>query len=323
MVIIVIDYIIRDIAMTKNLYNIISISSGKDSTALLLNAIEREVPNLTAVFIDTGNEHPIVYDYINYLSQVTQIPITTIKADFTEEIARRINFITNDWPKNGISDAICQQAIELLKPTNNPFLDMCLWKGMFPSGKRRFCTAELKLYPIYEQVYLPLLDAGNSVEVWQGVRADESYKRAKLPLRDCVGIFENGAEHHNYRPLLHWSVEEVFLQHKKHGIKPNPLYKKGMGRVGCMPCIYCRKNELLQIAMRFPEQIERIVEWEALICKVSKTGKATFFPSRKNRGDGIINVVKWSATKRGSKQIDHDRISEAQTQCHSMYGLCE
>ena len=38
-------------------HNIISFSGGKDSTAMLLLAIERETDNLSAVFADTGNEH--------------------------------------------------------------------------------------------------------------------------------------------------------------------------------------------------------------------------------------------------------------------------
>ncbi|WP_209286280.1 phosphoadenosine phosphosulfate reductase domain-containing protein [Marinobacterium alkalitolerans] len=39
-------------------YNIVSISGGKDSTATLLVALARDVSNLSAVFADTGHEHP-------------------------------------------------------------------------------------------------------------------------------------------------------------------------------------------------------------------------------------------------------------------------
>ncbi len=56
---------------SPNRYNIISVSGGKDSTALLLLAIEMEVPNLRAVFADTGNEHQHKYDYVHYVANAT------------------------------------------------------------------------------------------------------------------------------------------------------------------------------------------------------------------------------------------------------------
>jgi len=66
--------------------------------------------------------------------------------------------------------------------------------------------------------------------------------------------------------------------HDKHGIKPNPLYKQGMGRVGCMPCIHAKKDEILEISKRFPEEIKRVAEWERLVTQVNVLGAgATFF----------------------------------------------
>jgi 3'-phosphoadenosine 5'-phosphosulfate sulfotransferase (PAPS reductase)/FAD synthetase len=49
--------------------NIVSVSGGKDSTALLLLAIERQTENLQAVFADTGHEHQQTYEYVQYLSE--------------------------------------------------------------------------------------------------------------------------------------------------------------------------------------------------------------------------------------------------------------
>ena len=48
--------------------NVVSISGGKDSTALALLAIERETKNLHFVWADTGHEHPQTYEYVEYLS---------------------------------------------------------------------------------------------------------------------------------------------------------------------------------------------------------------------------------------------------------------
>lgn len=303
--------------------NIISVSGGKDSTALLLLAKERNVPNLKAVFADTGNEHPITYDYIHYLAHITATPIHVVKADFTQDMQRKAQYINTKWREDGVADEICDRAIELLKPTGNPFLDMCLVKGIFPSAKARFCTVELKRDPMFEQAYMPYLERGVSVTAWQGVRADESRSRALLPESDLVGRYPNGATHWNYRPMLQWSVEQVFAQHKKHNVKPNPLYSVGMGRVGCMPCIFCRKKELLQIASRFPDQIERIAQWEALIGSISKRGKMTFFSTTQGRGNGIWQCVEWSKTTHGGKRLDFVSMQEAEQECFSIYGLCE
>lgn len=50
--------------------NVISLSGGKDSTALALLAIERNVENIRFVFCNTGNEARETLDYIVYLEQI-------------------------------------------------------------------------------------------------------------------------------------------------------------------------------------------------------------------------------------------------------------
>ena len=67
-------------------HNIISVSGGKDSTALLLLAIERNTENMQAVFADTGNEHQQTYDYVRYLHE-NVFPIRRVVADFSKQIA--------------------------------------------------------------------------------------------------------------------------------------------------------------------------------------------------------------------------------------------
>jgi 3'-phosphoadenosine 5'-phosphosulfate sulfotransferase (PAPS reductase)/FAD synthetase len=69
--------------------NIISISGGKDSTATALLAIAMEADNLELVFADTGNEHVLTYDYVDYLQQKLDLPIRKVKADFTVQIERK------------------------------------------------------------------------------------------------------------------------------------------------------------------------------------------------------------------------------------------
>ncbi|MFW5438866.1 phosphoadenosine phosphosulfate reductase family protein [Paenibacillus apiarius] len=349
--------------------NVMNISFGKDSTAMWLYALEQGA-DIMPVFCDTGNEHPLTYEYGDYLEKQLG-PIRRIKADFSEQIARKREYVQNHWPQKLTADApghwhyigpggereaavepsdepkdpsqqietghwrwypeqkgmsdreaaeVIETALSVLHPTGNPFLDLCLWKGRFPSTRRRFCTVELKVRPTEEQVYFPLLEAGHKVVSWQGVRAQESAARAKLPERE-----DTPEGYEIYRPLLRWTVEDVFAIHRKHGIEPNPLYKLGMGRVGCMPCINCGKQELFEIARRFPTEIERIAKWERLVKMASKRQGASFFPTANGAGDGIYEVVEWSKTAYGGRQYDLLKAIEFDDVplCSSVYGLCE
>ncbi|MCU5039329.1 phosphoadenosine phosphosulfate reductase [Bacillus cereus] len=296
--------------------NVISISRGKDSTALWLLAKERETENMKVIFSDVGHEHPTTYEYIEYLQKELG-EITIIKPDFTEQIIRKRETVQTKWRNEGVSEQIIEEALTVLKPTGIPFLDLCLWKGRFPSTMARFCTQELKVIPVYEQIYIPLLEEGKHVVSWQGIRAQESRKRAQMPERE-----DTPEGYEVYRPLIHWDVYDVFKMHDKHGIKPNPLYTQGMGRVGCMPCINSRKDELYEIARRFPEEIERVAEWERLVSKASKRGSATFFTSD-HRGHGVHDVVNWSNTSRGGQNYDLLKVMEPIPMCSSQYGLCE
>ncbi|MEC0091461.1 phosphoadenosine phosphosulfate reductase domain-containing protein [Paenibacillus macquariensis] len=145
-----------------------------------------------------------------------------------------------------------------------------------------------------------------------------SYARSKLPEREGT---PEGYE--IYRPLLNWKVEEVFAMHDKHGIEPNPLYKEGMGRVGCMPCINTGEAELFEIARRYPEEVARIARWEEIVKQVSKRNGASFFANKD--GLGIDNQIEWSKTAYGGKQLDLLKAIEFEDVplCSSQYGLCE
>lgn len=334
----------------RRVAHIVSVSGGKDSTATYLRALERGRP-FVAVFADTGNEHEWTYDFVRSLPGSTGGPdIVWVKADFTRQLARKREYILRHWPEQGMPAAIVERAVQLLHPTGIPFLDLCLWKTRFPGSKRRFCTDELKLVPIYS-VQRPLLEAGKVIVSWQGVRAEESVARRDLPLwqrinpapyslpkadRDAAEAYRAYA----FRPLIAWKTEDVFAYHRQHGIAWNPLYDHGMTRVGCMPCIMCKKAELREIAKRFPDHIDKIEAWEALVSDVSKRGNSTFFnvsddPARLGEyrnGSldwsldrvGVRSRVEWSRTGRGGRQYDMliDAADNLGTACNQ-WGVCE
>lgn len=327
-----------------------------------------------AIFCDTGNEHEAVYEYLGYLERATGVTIMRLKADFSREIARKRMYVARDQrtrreydtvpvfdaagepvPKRdgrgnivlnrkGVpvqkerkvgggrsvrwSNKAKRRALAVLHPTGNPFLDLCLWKGRFPSRKAQFCTEELKRNLAVEY-QLDLIDAGHTVVSWQGVRRDESLNR-----RDALKFEAVGGGLYIFRPLVEWSAMDVFDYCRSQGIEPNPLYKQGMSRVGCMPCINVNKDEMREIAMRFPEHVERIAEWEKLVGLASKRGAATFIPAP-TRGKAAPNqrehaenndiwtVVEWSRTSRGGKQFSLLTMLDEPRACASAYGLCE
>lgn len=314
--------------------HVVSVSSGKDSDATLLLALQRfPKERVRAVICDTGNEHDEVWRHVAYLEQRLGITVEVLRADFTAELAAKRRFIANDrrtgrdnqgrrlrW-----SNKAKRRALAVMHPSGNPFLDLCMWKGRFPSRKAQFCTQELKTAMLvqYQQA---LVEQGHRVVSWQGVRRDESLNR-----RNAQRFERLQPRTHAYRPLVDWTAMQVFAFLREHGVEPNELYRQGMGRVGCMPCINCGKNEIREIAARWPHELERLAEWEQRVGACSKRGFSTFFADGHAAKDirvvfADLNVwarVEWSRTTRGGKQMDllHDR--DAEPGCASSYGLCD
>jgi len=307
-------------------YNVLNISGGKDSTAMLLLALKEMRPeNIICVFADTGNEAQPTYQYIDYLQDILCVEIRRVKADFTEALRRKRELtVPVKWAKSGVSEEKQQRVIEACQPSGNPFLDLCMYYGMFPSAKARFCTKDLKIFPIQNQIYLPLIERGHTIVSWQGVRKEESKSRAKLKEREAISEKVS-----IYRPLLEWTHEEVFGIHRKYGVEPNPLYKMGFARVGCFPCHFSRKDDLYHIQARFPGEVDRLTEWEILVQRTSRRDdNSNRFFCRKNKRGGFLTareVFTWSKTTRGGKNFDLFKTAEYQDTdtCESIYGLCE
>jgi 3'-phosphoadenosine 5'-phosphosulfate sulfotransferase (PAPS reductase)/FAD synthetase len=316
-----------------NIIHAVSVSGGKDSAATAILALETQPHHsLRFVACDTGNEADNWLDYLRQMERTLGISINVLpKRDFSEQIARKRDYVIKHWPRKGCSQADIERALHALQPTGNPFLDLCIWKGRFPSRKAQFRTKELKTIPLVEY-QMGLIDSEQCQAVWswQGVRIDESEaRRTRLQgTGACVKAFEEqGAGIYTYRPILRWKAADCFDAHRLYGLEPNPLYKQGMGRVGCMPCINAGKDELLEISKRFPHHIDRIEYWEQSVAMASRRNAASFFadPDRDAHLNkrGIRNMVEWSKTQRGGQLLDWIRLTEEPQSCASAYGLCE
>jgi 3'-phosphoadenosine 5'-phosphosulfate sulfotransferase (PAPS reductase)/FAD synthetase len=335
--------------MSRPILAVVSNSTGKDSGITIELAIEahgRE--NVRIAFADTGNEHELVYEHLEH-QRALYGEIIELRADFTSRIAKKREYVSRVWTSEGVPEHIVANALSILHPTGVPYLDLCLWKGRFPSRKAQFCTQELKRIPL-DNYMLGLMGDGFDVESWRGMRRDESENRRHAVEREQAA--EGWTVVH---PIVDWTADQVIAEHRRRGLKLNPLYSRGMTRVGCMPCINCSKDELLEISKRFPQHIGRIREWERLVALAAKRGWTTFFTDgaiesrspragwkyeRRTDDEGTeydawiepdasiyarCNVdarVQWAQTARGGRQTDFIRLEEPE-QCSSVYGLCE
>lgn len=327
--------------------HIVNISGGKDSAATALIAEERGV-EFELWMADTGNEHHVTVEHAHYLADFLGKPLNIARMDFSDKIAKKREFVLEKWTQQGVSQSIIDDALAVLEPTGNPFIDLCIWKGRFPSRKAQFCTEWLKSNAMEVDCVGPALDAG-SVCQWLGVRRDESLNRRNAPMFQRVRRADKPHNMLFFRPIIHWTAQNVFDYAKRRGLKPNPLYMQGFARVGCFPCINASKAELRQIGKVYPEAAARIAEWEHIVSSASKRGKATFFApdvtpqgadiGRRAKAKGGLtaeesadqkwpdsnSVFEWAKTGRRGRMVDMvDMMMEDDgLSCTSQYGLCE
>lgn len=252
----------------EGLQVVASVSGGKDSTALILALREAEIP-ARYVFADTGWEAPETYEYLDTLRTKLGITIDVV----------------------GVPGGMLARA-EV--------------RAGFPMRLQRWCTRELKIEPLKK--YHDSI--GETVSAL-GIRAQESDKRAAML------EWEDSDEWGGFvwRPLLAWKIDDVLAIHSRHSVHVNPLYQAGFDRVGCYPCILESKDSIRILAERSPERVEEIAAHEERLTQLrrsrneEKPGRyshefSPFFQTRDRIAPmGIRQIVEWSRTDRGGKQL--------------------
>lgn len=306
--------------------NLFGLSGGKDSTALWVWAIKESgypPESIRGVAMDTENEYQEVYDQWAACDRFGKA--------------------------NGVA------PIRIMR--SEGFLNLAIRKKRFPGAKARFCTQVLKILPLLYFIQELWLE-GFEVVSHSGVRRSESHERSMMQEWIDDPLLKSKVR----RPLLNWTIQDVWDAHRRHGIPINPLYFTGRKRVGCRLCCMSNKQDVRITARTKPETIvlyrawEKIVGGPALLSpqKNLEHGsgffRATTVPDhlrsikglvrRKNskrgkKGDTysactIDDVVKWSMTLRGGKQMGLDfmyddkpifELDDAHEPCKS--GYCE
>ena len=292
---------------------VLGISGGKDSTALWIYLQEVLGLSCVPVFADTVWEDDLTYEYLDYL----------------EGRLGKLYRVTSSTYPGGM-------------------VDLAQKKGRFPSARARFCTEQLKLVPV-KRLLDEMVSVGqlNDPVQCSGVRAEESPSRAAMAEWVDVDTFFKLPQ---WRPILYWSWKKVFALHKDHGIKSNPLYKMGMGRVGCMPCVMNNHRELYQITKNRPGVFDKVTAAEHALDTAAPTSPHTFWhqkaiPNRHcsieyrdsggttHRLPSAADVNRYIQLSQEGKRADRHQTNmfaafyepenEDVTTCSSIYGLCE
>ena len=126
-------------SFNKQIFHAVSLSGGKDSTAMLLLMIERGLPINTVLWADTGMEFPEMYDHISkvddYLYRERGIHITMLRHP------KGFEYLMFEEEKQRPS------SIE-----NRQRLGVPLYGNGWPGVKVRWCTGQLKTHLISKEV---------------------------------------------------------------------------------------------------------------------------------------------------------------------------
>ena len=215
----------------KRNYHAVSLSGGKDSTAMLLMMIEKNMPIDGVFWADTGMEFPEMYRHIKkvdeYLFQKRGIHIHTLRHPYGFE------WLMFEEPKKKKS-AVERRMRDGVSLNGNG------WPGI----RVRWCTGQLKTHLLEKEVNR--LKGDFHALSYVGIAFDER-KRCK------------GEQY----PLVEWGItEKQALQYcYEKGFDWEGLYEI-YHRCSCWCCPFQRIDELRKLRIHHPELWKKMMEMD-------------------------------------------------------------
>lgn len=229
--------------------HVVSFSGGKDSTAMLLMMIERNMSIDLVLCADTGMEFPEMYEHLDKMDALLHrergIGITYLRHP------KGFEYLMFNVPQ--------QQERAIARRIEK---GQALTGYGWPSMMVRWCTGQLKAHPMDSTVNT--LKGQHSISRYIGIAADEQ-KRIKK----------------EKYPLVEWGVSEAdALQYcYKHGFNWSGLYEI-YHRCSCWCCPLQRIGELRKLRQHHPELWQRLRDMDNLARKQFGPGPLGQFKER-------------------------------------------
>ena len=215
----------------QDVLHVVSVSGGKDSTALALLMVERGLPIDVAIYADTGMEFPEMETHIakldDYLYRERGIHITKLKNP------RSFEWYMFEEPK---------QKPKTLE--NRARLGITPYGNGWPGMTVRWCTGQLKEHLIRKE--LTRMKGDKTVIQYIGIAADEAWR----------------CKEHRY-PLVEWGITEAEALQVCYdrGFDFGGLYQI-YRRASCWCCPLQRIDELRKLRHHHPELWARLLDMD-------------------------------------------------------------
>lgn len=218
--------------------NIVSLSGGKDSTAVLLGLLERGERVVDAVFFDTGWEFPQMYAHLERLEKFSGITITVLK------------------PHVSFHDLFFHRPV-LFRSGENKGKIKHYGYG-WPSPLRRWCTREkTRAVHHYLKGESYRADIHNPTECI-GFASDEVHRTEG---EEFKAVREKATWDTRF-PLIEWGMTEsaALTYCRERGFDWDGLYNH-FDRVSCFCCPLQSLDDLRKLRVHYPDLWKTMLEW--------------------------------------------------------------